>query len=327
MQRLSALMIAAAMVAGSALAGSIQTQIGGTTGLTGAYIGSANLGGYTEQNYDSYLFSGVPASLGTNYSNTVAQLSTLTDGPDGGITFAMVDDGCGGTPAGACSGGALTNNVWVAPQSGGPATITIPIGIFDVTNVWTLLADDLAQAAAQNTTIEFDFGSTATTANGTQLILNLVDSSNNGVGLTGQIRTAMSTTAGTCASCAGLSKGTTANPSIINGVTVNTQRVQSFAYNSAQAPTSGPYLGSTAGSVFLSDEGFSLGSAYQGVYLVDIKVTDNNAAAGVSQDDLSAITVVSNTVSSTPEPSSVWLGLTGLVALGAFVLRRRVVSA
>jgi hypothetical protein len=332
MQRLLYLTIAVGTVAASLNAGTIQTQIN----LSSANI--ASNGGWTEVNYDAYLFNGVSNSTlnpspGTDYtykstSNTIP-LNTLTDSSTaattqdaGGVTFDLLNDGCVG---GTCSptAGTKTNNVWVAPTTG-PSTFTVPVGIFDVTDVWTMLNNVYGTANANDTSIIFDFGTSANTTNGTSLTVNLNNTSNTSP-LLGQIGTSTQSTAGTCAACSGFATGTVKPTATLGSPsrTMDANQLYSFAYNST-FPSNSSWSGSTAGTVVLDDQGIILPTLYSGLYLVDIRVIENVGAVNVSQSALSAITV--DSVSSTPEPSSVWLLIAGSAVFGAVALRRRLTA-
>jgi len=339
MERLLTFTIAMAAAAGCLNAGTIQTEIGGPTGLTSGYITSngGSVGTWTEKNYDAYLFNGAAegttkGSPGTNYNytysgtlpnNSIADTSTQTENVvPGGVTFALLNDGCAGTPGGACTGSTKTNNVWAAPTSGSSSSILIPIGIYDVTDLWTMLNNDFGPSGAStDTTIEFDFGGSSTVTNGTKLILNLVNSLNNSSN-SGQIATATDcSTVGTgTPACNTYATGTTASSSSNGGITVDTTQIYSMSYNTVSG--SNPFTGS-AGTVVLDDQGFLFGSTYSTLFLVDVKVTENNGVANQSETALSAITVDSVT---TPEPSTIWLGITGLLALGVIGYRRRRVA-
>jgi hypothetical protein len=341
--KLTTLFAAVAFTVSAGTIATVQTQIGGPNGLTAAYIGSANQGGWVERNYDYYLFNGVlTASPGTNYEAKAGTTnfpatppnSTLTDSTSNaltdsstGVTFAMLDDGCGGTPPAACTN-LKTNNTWVSSFSGGPSTITIPIGIFSVDDLWAIVNNEFGASGSQDTTFEFDFGSGPTTADGATLILNLTNSSNS-TGNTGQIRTGTTSTNGSCASCSVYANLSTASSSTVNNVTVLSDRIFSQSYTSLVNPNV-PYTGSTAGSVVLNDVGFQFGNTYQGVYLVDVKVTDNTGygngtgtsyATGnyLSQTALSAITVDSTV----PEPSTLAMLLVGFGLTAVMLIRRR----
>jgi len=326
MHRSSALIISLSIITGSAFAD--QIQIGGATGLTSSYIGASNTGGWTERNYDNYLFDGAnngsPTSPYGGYQQHSGASGTITDSTDG-VTFNMVNDGCVG---GTCNGTAPSANVWVASGTG---TLTIPIGVFDVQDVWTMLSNVYGAAGAQDTTVKFNFGSTATTTNGTSLTVNLVNASSNMSANSGQIGTAIECTGLGTSTCNTLAIGGLAPSSSLNGITssstlipitVDTNTVYSTTYTSTIGGTSA-FASSNTGTLSLYDQGFIFGNTYSNLYLVNLQVTDSFGTMNTSQTALSAITV---DTAATPEPSTIWLGFTGMFAVGLVVLRRRRVA-
>jgi hypothetical protein len=308
-----------------------QFQIGGgvngVNGLTSAYV-NGNCGGgcitgtsstFVEQNYDSVLFSGAtnggtPPTPYATYSSSTANAGTLTDSTNG-VTFSMINDG---TQSG------LSNNVWTVGQSASLPTMTIPIGIFGVTDVWTMLNDELGTASPnRDATLFFNFGNSANATTVQTITVKLTNSANSTTP-TGQIRNAVDCVPPS-ASCGGITNaasGALAGSSVISGVTVLTGNVYSGAYNAA----SGAYSGST-GSIVLDDQGFffnsialtTLGAGKNNLnsYLVSVQVREAGAVAGASIG-LSAVSV-----DAVPEPSTILMLLSGLGAIGFSKIRRR----
>ncbi len=327
MFRMTSASILALASVGLATAG--QIQIGGTNGLTSSYVSSGCSGGgpcvagsagtATEQNYDNVLFSGA-LNGGTaptpyaGYSTSSANAGTITDSTNG-VTFSMVNDGT--------TGGA-SNNFWAIPSSPS-TTIVIPIGVFGVTDVWTMLNTELAKAPpSRDINVTFNFGTTSNAATTQSYIVKAGNSSNSSTP-SGQLQNAVGCTpvTGACGGVATPASGPAAAFSYPG--TSTTPMVTNQVFSSAYTSASGAYAGST-GTVVLSDQGFLLGSlslSSLGVgltnlntYLVSITVRDL-AVPGVSAGALSAITV--DTV---PEPSTVFLLLTGLCAIGFSRFRR-----
>jgi hypothetical protein len=322
MQRSLALVISASIAAGCAFAN--QIQIGGVNGLTGAYVSSGcstnvvgqtciagSAGGFQELNYDTRLFisanqSGTAPTPYAGYTQNAAHSGTLTDSFNG-ITYSMINDGLAF---------GSSENFWAGINNSGTGTsIVVPIGIYSVTGVGTLINNIWGTPGANNTTIEFDFGSNSANVVTSSLVLNLI---NAGAGPTasGQIDASVSCSSQTPPPvvCNSYAIGPTASTSVVNGITINTSTLYSSAYDTA---TVGKYTGS-AGTLYLNDQVFLLGNAYLNQYLVDIKITEHSGVGQTSQTALSAITVVA-----APEPSSVFLALTGLGAFGLTRLRRR----
>jgi|GEM_PF-2549751 len=336
MFRMTSASILALASVGLATAG--QIQIGGTNGLTSSYIlsGCSGVGGCvagtkgtgSEKNYDNVLFSGavngatapVPYS---GYSTSSANTGTITDAGDG-VTFSMINDGT--------TGGA-SNNFWSLPQSGNP-TMVIPIGVFGVSSVWTMINTELAYAAtfpSRDVTLTFNFGTTANAAT-TQAVQIKLTNSNASSTPNGQIQNSVDCSPASVA-CGGVSapaSGPTVSSTTIpntaaggsGSALVDTNLVYSSAYTSA----SGSYAGSS-GSVVLDDQGFIFGTNISlsalgigdnplNTYLVSISMKESGTVSG-SSIALSAITV--DTV---PEPAAVLLFLTGLGMIGIARFRR-----
>jgi hypothetical protein len=331
--------ILAAIALGSVMVASAgQIQIGGVNGLSTAYITAPNtvagqnttgcagggtcvagsVGAYTEQNYDNVLFAGAtnggtpPTPYGT-YNQTTAEQGSLTD-PTSNIKFSMIDDG---TSSGA------SNNFWQGTQAGctpcSSPQITIPIGIFGVTDVWALLNTELSAADVTNTTtLTFTFGSQRTGGTTQNVIVKLSTSNNNNTPANAMQNAVLCVPASNCTTASGPTLG----ESVISSVTVLTDNVYTSLYNNGALAG---YAGATTGNVVLDDSGFifngislaTIGGTNLTNYLQSVSVKESGATNGVSEA-LSAITV--DTV---PEPSTVFMFLSGLGAIGLARFRRR----
>jgi hypothetical protein len=157
-------------------AGSVQIHVGGANGLTQAYVtsgcsavglcvaGSAGLA--REGTYANVLFGGLsPTSLAPSSP-------TLTDS-NSGVIFSRISD--------SASPG---SNTWDIPLStGGTAPVTsqmtVPIGVYGVSDVWTTL-NDIASTQNTDATLAFNFGltSNATALDSVMVILNNTNSTN-----------------------------------------------------------------------------------------------------------------------------------------------------
>jgi hypothetical protein len=317
------------------LASAGQIQIGGVNGLTDAYITNPNANGcaggvgacatgstgaFTEQNYDNVLFAGAengstaPKPYAT-YDQTTGEAGTLTDTAHN-ETFSMVDDG-------ATSG--ASNNFWAAPETGCPSacagpSIVIPIGVFGVSDVWTMLNTELSGPGVKATTFDFTFGTTSSGGTTQTVVVKLTDS---GASTTpsGMLQNAVDCVPPS--NCPTLASGPTLAGSIVSSVDVLTGNLYTSLYNNGPL---GSYAGSS-GNIVLDDQGFlfgniALGTLGAGVtnansYLVSVTVMESGAANGVSPA-LSAITI--DTV---PEPSTILMFLSGLGALGFARFRRK----
>jgi hypothetical protein len=300
-------------------------MIGGANGLTSSYISSGcsgsgacvagSAGTFAEGSYDNQLFQGAtPAPTPyTGYSPTAASAGTInpTATNDSGVIYNMINGGCAG---GTCNGSALSNNAWIASGAG---TIVVPIGLYDVTSVFTLLNNVWGAAGALDTSVIFNFASTPNATTGLQtVVVNLTNASNNGAG-TGQIGTSVDCSTTTTVACSADAISTLANSTVINGVTV---RTDSAIFDSAYNAATGQFANS-AGFVTLDDQVFLFGSAHASQYLVSIGIQELNGVAGSSATALSAITV--NGAVASPEPSTVLLFMTGVGLIGAAKFRRR----
>jgi hypothetical protein len=307
-------MVGAAAIA-NLNAGSV-TLIGGNSGLTST-IGITT-SGFVESAYAGTLLTGTGATVTESGSgvlcagNTTATCTATTGIPNGeqtistppgnefatanGVTFAMIDQ-----PT-------TTQAVWAAPNTG-TNSVTIPIGIFGVTNVDTMLNDQYGVNGAQTTTVQFNF------SNSTSETFTLTDGT--------VIRDDFNCTGGSgLATCQSFNYATalnTTNGYGINGTSLGTlgtiasgtAYVSAFnVWNGTYGSGSGHYA-NTTGNINFDAQNFSLGSMAAGTTLVSITIQDAaGSTAQVSRDALTAITVVA-----APEPSTVFLVLFGIAAM------------
>jgi len=336
---------------GAASAG--QIQIGGTTGLTSSYIttadgGIGSTGTFNEQNYDTNLFfgaqeSGVAPTPYTGYNQTAGAVGTLTDTVNN-ITFSMIDDGVATTNTsnyGQASNVGQSNNVWVSTSTGND-TITVPVGVFGATGVWTMLNTELGGAGSlRDADVTLDFSSTANGSAGiTQIQFKPTNTDTTATGGTHfAIMNGVDCTAGS--GCTGTGYGATggndglSNPSstatpvnLTNGaITYTAQNYYTqnlFGVNNLYNSAVGSEA-NTSGFLSLQDLGYvfsgSLATYAASEYLVSVQINEaSGTQAGTSALGLSAITV---TTAPTPEPSSVILLLSGLGAVAFGRFRRR----
>ena len=283
---------------------------------------TGSTGGYAEGHYDTVLFAGatngtapVPFSGYTQNTGTAAGLTatSATNGTSaGGVTFAMISDGLNGVNS---------RNFW---ESNGNETITVPIGVFDVTDVATMLQNVAGSLGGNDTTVTFNFGSTSNATSGlTSVVVNLSDVNNAG---SGEIRSSVlcnTTTTATCNSTTnpqGVPVASTANVGG-SGITVDTSAVFGgpstfggvYAYTSI-SPNTGFYA-NTQGHLKLDDQDFIFGSTFSNQWLVSVQVSENSGDSSFpSATALSAITV--DTANPTPEPTTILLVLAGLGGIG-----------
>jgi hypothetical protein len=246
---------------------------------------------------------------GYNSTSLIASGSTLGQ-------FAMISEA-------NLLGTGKSANFWDAINTaGGGATITVPIGIADVTDVQTMLSNIWGSAGLSDTTVTFDFGTLSNGGITDSLAVTLINSGAAGSAASGQIRSGVDCASG----CSGFPSGplaatstasATLNSNPTTAVTVNTSNLFTMDYNSV----GGVYAGS-AGTVNLDAQDFFIPVSLQGQYLVDMRISEASGVYQGSQTALSAITVntASLNTASTPEPSTVVSLLTGLgvLALGRF---------
>jgi hypothetical protein len=325
----------------AANAGQIRIGSGpnGANGLTGSYInsdvivGNTGAGGYTLQNqtYDTVLFSGATESsvAPTPYAGYgTTSGGSLTD-PMNHVTFAMINDGN------------AADNFWGGTQTGASPTITVPIGLLGVTDVWTMINTELAEASSaspvsnfKDVTVDFYFGTSANEAlaSDDKVAVKLINGPTSGLTQYGETRDAVAC-GSSCGSPALANGPTLVGPTSVainatQSVAVVTGNVFSGAYNNALAA----YGNSSSGNVVLYVQGFffnglALTGAFAGdtnlnTYLVAVQVME--VGSNGTSTALSAITVdtAAGSTSTTPEPATVFLFLTGLGAIGLARFRR-----
>jgi len=153
-----------------------QIQIGGANGLTTSTVTGAGCspgGPCSEQGYVPVMFQSAPVS-----PPSAPAAGTLVDplGDGGsGVTFSKLND---------------TGNFWdLATASGGfPSTLTIPIGVFGVTDVWTMI-NDIESTNARDVNVFFNFGTTANAATVDAISVHLNNA--DGASSSGQVRNAL----------------------------------------------------------------------------------------------------------------------------------------
>ncbi len=270
-------------------------------GTQAAGTGTGNVAWNSVNTYSNNIFnsaSSATAGNGNTGSFSPASSYNVTDPYAGTISLAL----------------GSTSTVWngTGGPSGATATLTIPIGVYGVTDVWTMLQDEFGVNGVSNTTVIFNFGSSSNQTSGlTQVSYSLTNGN--------QIRsstvcTGTNTGGAAPASCTGFA-GTTSSS--------NTTQVYSQAY--AGDGRTGPYL-NTQGNIYLDAQVFNLATSYSAAtpWLVSIQIQNiggvynGTGSTFTSRTALSAITV-----DTAPEPSSVALFGAGLGALAWFRRRRQ----
>jgi hypothetical protein len=300
------------------------------TGITGVNTGSTT-GWLTKAEFNGVFESAASGSLNPGISPRTAT---------NGVTFSF-DNQSSPTTLGIADFGNNPN------PTAGLYTLTVPVGIYDVSSVSTMLQDfwasttatDLAGAPlgaggnGQSTAVTFEF-STASDGSGTDYFETVyltngkdiragitcgdgtVNCASEGVGTyaTGYLATDTLTDyqSGTYA---GMLSGTT------NGTVSETFTPNVYSASFTGGGLANAYSSVQTGSVQLDEQTFNFGSTYVSDYLVAV-IIDNQMYPGTSigsKASLSAITV--NQV--TPEPSTIFLLMAGLGSIGLGRLRLR----
>jgi hypothetical protein len=277
------------------------------------------------KNYDKNLFEGGTPSptpfAGYSSVNSVAPVagSTMYDSAND-VTFSMI------------SQTGTYNNVWTATSSG---TLTIPMGVFGVQNVWTMLNNYYGEPGASNTSVTFTFDNNADGSDAASLTTLTVDLKNGT-----EIRSSLACTA----NCGATNYATTlaSGATTVSGPDIHCAGANCIASVSVLAnnlfsaleltPNPATQFGGQTVTASLDDQGFFFGNAFANQYLVSVGVTENaysTVGATASSTALSAITLDTidrgNNQVVTPEPSSVLLAIGGLAVFG-FIGRRRRIS-
>lgn len=288
-----------------------QIQIGqGNLGLTNTWMtsGVGSVGTATLANYDATLFSGAtnggtaPKPF-TGYSNTAGTAATpgSTITGSNGITFDMISDTA--TPSDADYWNLLGNT----------PTVVIPVGVFGVKQVWTMLNDATGVNANNAEQVTYSFGSSAndTGADVQTVTIDFVNGD--------EVRDAVDCTGGGAA-CTSITYATgilastnsVSNTGSAGAATYNITALNLFTSLYTAGTAGAPYT-NTSGSLNLDEQGIGFGATFANQFLVSVKITDLTG----SDTAVSAVTVVT----AVPEPSTVFLFAAGLGALGFTRLR------
>jgi len=302
----------------AAVASAGQIEIGGSSGLTSSYVTAANEGGFVEKNYVNALFEGEVSSAvpftGYTTSGSIAVGDTKTDSAgDGGsgVTFAMI--------ANNTTGGGQSANFWEGASEATPENeLTVPVGIYGVTDVWTmmnLISGDL-NSSGRDVNIYFNFSTAGATGSITTTVgLKLTNSGTTyNASPMGDLQDSVICTSD-CPS-SDTDNGPTLSsdtPTLTGGSPSGVNVVMDRLYNLG-------FGDSITGNLVLDDQGFfftgtALADALSS-YLVNIQIQEVDSASG------SAVGLSAVTVDATPEPSTILLFLTGLGAIGFSRLRR-----
>jgi len=301
-------------------------------GYNGCVTPASGAGNLTERNYVATLFQGA--------TGTTAPVSstTFSDSNNGTPTFARIQGDL-------ATGQSVGADYW-ATNNQNTSTVFVPVGIYGVDKVWTMLNDYWGgDGEVGNIQVIFRFDDSSNGLGGTSAAVDEIVNLTNGT----QIRSAV-----TCGGVTGGGTTGTDAPSPCPSVTLSPGSLQiatnlasdasttignasvtpSFLYSSSYTSIGGPVSGglnrynyTSGGNVHLDDQLFNFGSLYTNEFLVSVTIkaqltsgygtassTNNYRAA------LSAVTV-DQVATATPEPSTIFLAFAGLGAVGYY--RRR----
>jgi len=333
MNLLTKVSVFALAVAGMASAAYI--QIGGSNGLTQSYLGASNTnlnpggsspscannvsdaGCISERSYSATLYSN--ATLGTSAPSG----TTVTD--PNGVAFNLITDGTGP--------GSKPNNFWTPTSAFNQQyNLTVPINLYNVTNLYTMLNLMWGNANVNDVSVLFNFCQTSACTGGTtsQVTVNLINSNNAGAGV---LRDGLDCkVAGTNCTPTTYASGTLANTTYtatVTGVGAGTASIPvsvSTVFTTGFSGAGGQYVGAT-GNAVLDDQGFNFnGTAFSTEYLQSIVIRQTNNAPGDGLGSSSYVGsdfALSAVTAAVPEPSTVLLMLSGLGAFGFKRLRRK----
>ncbi|HVW84939.1 MAG TPA: PEP-CTERM sorting domain-containing protein [Bryobacteraceae bacterium] len=233
------------------------------------------------------------------------QLST-TDSSGSAVSFASINDG------------STSHNAWAGYGGTGATSVTIPVGIYAVDSVWTMLNDYWGTTGGQQTSVVFNFGNTPGQTSGYDTITYVLT---NGV----EIRDANDCSGVSTYPAPGTNPNRYNNPATCTtfATTTSSSITKDGAWSSLYNGNtiSGSMYYNTSGTLNLDNQHFSFSGAQLSEYLVSIEVINTLGTKSTSQTALTAITVDSLTAS-TPEPSTVMLLLSGLGVIGFRRFRR-----
>jgi hypothetical protein len=280
-----------------------------------------------KSSYVATLFEGATLSQAPPTASSTTPLTVYANN-NPGVTFALMGANAPGT-----------QNFWINQDQTNGDYVYVPINQFGASSVYTML-NDMVGSAVQ---VTFDFNTVAngdTLVGDTTVVLDLTDGTN--------IRSGLLCTTGTCPTGAGstpsalyatgLSAGasgsavTATGTALTPGSTINVSTGSvcltpganctpwSAAYSAVPAGT--PFTGTT-GTATLDYQNFQFGSLFANDWLVGLQVEELPTTGPNSSNNFFALSAVSVT---TPEPSTVMLSLTGLIAIGIGLVRRKRVA-
>jgi hypothetical protein len=302
---------------------------------TSVCAGASNAASTAAPNYNGCY---VPASVGgSERAYQVNLFANATQVPAVGATTTAASQ----LPGSLSGGGANFVKVADANLNGwyisSAAELVVPVGVYGVNTIWTMLNDYWGGDDLYNTTVIFTFDDSSNGAGGSKIPVVETIALRNG----DQIRSSINATSepapktctttyttGTCVSNT-ITQGPVIATTLALGATpigsalVTAGNVFSTPYNTITGSTGAREYAGTSGQVVLDYQKFDFQGLHSSDYLVSITIRNQfdatqTTGTGVNQTRtfLSAISV-----EQVPEPSTIILSVMGLGALGSF--RRR----
>ena len=290
------------------------------TGISGVGTATSSLA-WSTKSFTNGLFTGA-----SNGSGAIAPLPATLNTDSGGV-FDLSQSSTSGQALGVSDFGYNSSGVPTA----GTYDLTIPVGIYGVTTVDTMLQDFWGSSSNANgdtntpTSVVFEFGATSnvvtttdsiTLTNGAEIRAGVQCTSGTGTGNSGGYAgngCPLDVKGNPIASTLTDTAGTTIGDAFVTATNIYTA-----SYTSIGATAGGGtnLYANTVGNVDLDMQSFYFGSEYAGDYLVAIEVV-NQMVPYDSKVTVSAVSVF------TPEPSTLLMMLAGLGAIGLGALRNK----
>lgn len=292
----------------SSCRGSSDAVSTGSVGYNGCFVPTTGGGNvFAGNSYSSALFSNASPITPPTTGGTITA---------GGTTFELVNDSAN-----------PTRNFWITNAGAAASQIVVPVGIYGVSKTWTLLNDYWGGVNLNNTSVIFTFDDSSNGGAGANPVKTVRFDLVNGQTIRAGVNySAAAGGSGTAVTNTGVNIATTLSGTYNANsgcATCTVTAGNAFTSTANYSTASSPYVSTTGGKTVLDYQLFDFGTNFSSDFLVSITI--RNALIGTttgslnSRAALSAITV--NQIDAVPEPSTVFLTLSGL-ALFAYKSRR-----